>query len=336
MAWARAPTDVGAQFVQAFMGQRLGQFLALHVHHQPQRRYRQVPGQLQRLRRRAMHREQRLQQQGTWRQRFHAQAGQGRLAQTGTGDRVHHSGHHRVFPAHECQILPLQRLGAAPGYGQAIVRQALDVAGLVLFSGPQHIGVVAVFLNVDAQNVEGLQHVVTHPGPGFFLLDGGDQPIGHLTAAGVQLDQGIPAVLQHRLQTPGFMGGSLDQRRQRTGVAGQGLLPGLAHRGHHRHADGTAFLECPQPVLEPAVLHFLAGAFQIGDVDLDGLGLADAVQAPNPLFQQIRVLWQGRTAPSGGRTGSCAPRCRSPSRSAPGHPARGRRNRRRRDPAPPG
>ncbi len=148
---------------------------------------------------------------------------------------------------------------------------------------------LAVIFHVHAENIEGLDHVITDLGRGFFLLDPPDQLLGHVPAAGIQFDQGIPTVLQHDLEAGGFPGRVRDQVIEDAGVTVDSLPPLRLHCLLDRDAHGTALGKGIQPLVEPAVLNLLAGSLQVGNMNPDGFGLSDTVQPTNPLLQQVRI-----------------------------------------------
>ena len=236
-----------------------------------------------------MYGKQGFQQQGAGRQRLHGQIGQRGLAQARAGDRIHHAGHHRVLPAHERHVFPLQGLFTLPGDGQAVLRQLGNMASLVLFARLEHIGMLTVVFNIHTQNIERLHHVITDLGRAFLLFDTGNQGFGFIPAAGVELNQGIPAIVQQGFQPRSFLGAARQHGFQSGVIALQCFLPLVTHLVVNCHTYGTALGKGIQPFLEPAVLHFLTGALQVGYVNPDGFVLTDTVQPANSLFQQVRV-----------------------------------------------
>ena len=50
--------------------------------------------------------------------------------------------------------------------------------------------------------------------------------------------------------------------------------------------------ECVEPFVEPAREHFALAAAQIRNVNLDGRGLTDPVEAADALFEQFGIIRQ--------------------------------------------
>ncbi len=156
----------------------------------------------------------------------------------------------------------------------------------------QHQGILATIVLIDADLVEHLQSEGDHAGVVIFGGQLVDQLLGGFATAGVDFQQAIAALFQPGLER--FMQlASLGQKRFQcfliAGIGGQQLEQLIAHRLEHGAGGRTGLLECIQTVVIPELQGTLGGAFQIGDVDLDRVLLADTIETTDTLFQQIRV-----------------------------------------------
>ena len=74
------------------------------------------------------------------------------------------------------------------------------------------------------------------------------------------------------------------------------VTQGLAQIGFHLRKDcltrRAGVFERRKAFVIPVKQHGLCAVFEIRNVDLNGRGLADAVQPTDTLFQQIRIEWQ--------------------------------------------
>ena len=97
--------------------------------------------------------------------------------------------------------------------------------------------------------------------------------------------------------------GGLERFFNLGGMPGRGfkqradVSPGRGQRGLQRFGKffidvigrSAAFGKQVQPLVIPVKQDLLGRTLEAGDMDMDGLGLADAIQPADTLFQQIRV-----------------------------------------------
>lgn len=153
----------------------------------------------------------------------------------------------------------------------------------------------AVFFDVHTTAVEYRIHVLRQQRIVILRLRLLGQPVGDNRTERVVFEQSVAATVECFVQFP--------VRRLR--IAGQlaqcfGLGLALMQRGDelffdfdkHRLSGRTGFLECIQALVVPVEHHCQRAVFEIRHVDLDGIGLADAIEAADALFEQIGIKRQ--------------------------------------------
>ena len=190
-------------------------------------------------------------------------------------------------------------------------------------------GIFRMVFAVDAVGVEQALHVDRQGEVVVLLLDGLHQRLAFAGAAGVQLEQAVATAVQFRFEgfataRPSASSASRPcPRRRRAAAAGEAelVLQGVA--------GGTGIEEGVQRLVVPLERRCWAL--------FSRCGTCSWMVCRWPIRSRRRCAARagpggpaGRTAPGGGRTGSCGLRCRFPSRSAPGRRTLRRRSRRRR------
>ena len=187
---------------------------------------------------------------------------------------------------------------------------------------------------VDAVGVEQALHVDRQGEVVVLFLDGLHQRLAFAGAAGVQLEQAVATAVQLRFE------GLRDGRGLRRAARPRPCLAAVEQRQARAElvlqgvAGGAGIEEGVQRLVVPLEQALLGAVLQVRYVQLDGVSLADPVEGGRCAARAGPGGPAGRTAPDGGRTGSCGLRCRFPSRSAPGRRTLRRRSRRRRGRAP--
>ena len=276
--------------VERFEGHARGQVVAVGIEQAAQCRRGQVTPQLQASRCHHLADEQQFEQHGTGLERLVLDQGDGGIAHGAGQHQVHAALHHRVFPGQELHIFARQRLGAVVGNGHTFVVAQREAGVEHFFARLEDEGVLGVVFAVDAKGVEQRFHVDRQGELVVLLEDGFYQRLAFTRAARVQLQQAIAAGVQFGFQALAFV----------TGVGDQ-AVPGLAVAAFEQRQQAWAELvlqgvagragveERVERFVVPLEQAFLRAALQVGDMQLDGVLLADTVQTADTLFQQVRV-----------------------------------------------
>ena len=116
--------------------------------------------------------------------------------------------------------------------------------------------------------------------------DGGD-----LGPVGVQFQQAVAPGGQFGVDLQAAAASAGDEGVA-AGRIGQGGIEIFVQFGIDRRGAVADRIQSPEPVGIPAVEGLTWAADEVGDLDADGLALADAVQAPDALLQQVRLQGQ--------------------------------------------
>ena len=198
-----------------------------------------------------------------------------------------------MFPGEELHVLAGQRELAVIGDGHAFVVTERETGVEHLFARTQDQCILRVILAVDAEGIEQAFHVDRQGELVILFEDRLHQCLTLAGAAGIQLQQAVAAGMQLGFQC--FAGGAarIEQRgpvavmatfEQCQQARAELLLQGVAGR--------TGIEEGVQGGVVPLEQALLGAAFQIGHMQFDGVALADAVEAADALFEQVRVGWQ--------------------------------------------
>ena len=280
--------DLGFQCVEGHLGR---QVIAIDIQQAAYRRRRQVALQLQVARGNGLTDEQALQQHGAGLEYLVLQQGDGTVAHAAGQHQIHAALQHGVFPGDELHVLAGQGGMPVVGDGNAFIVTQREATIEHPLAGPQYQGVVRVVFAVDAEDIEQPLHVHGQLEVVVLPVNGVDHALGIAgMATGVQLQQAVTTTMQLILQLGTGLDGLVDQLLP---FGGRRVVQLAQQRGTEavlqRVASRCGGAERVQCLVIPFEQVLLRRVFQVGYVQLNGVLLADAVQATDTLFQQIRM-----------------------------------------------
>ena len=199
-----------------------------------------------------------------------------------------------MLPGDELRVFTGQRHVTLEGDGAAVLRQTREVRDQHMVGRGEDDQVFAAVVLVDADDIEQVHREGDQAGVVILLFDALRQGLSFLAAVGVDLQQTVAALLQLRFQGVMLLAAGLDQIVKAVGgfrrrkVVDQLVMDAVVNGPSGR----AGMLEGVETFVVPAHQHRLRGLFQVRDVDLDIVRLADTVEAADTLLQQIRVKRQ--------------------------------------------
>ncbi len=267
---------------------------AVFIQQQTHRRGRQETAKLQLFRCLGFNHVDELQQQCTHRQRLVLQQRNGAAAGIAGEDEIQTIADQRVLPGDELRVFTGQRHITLKGDGAAIFRQAREVRDQHMIGRRQHNHVFAAIVLVDTDDIKQVHGEADQAGIVILLFDALCQRLGLFAAVGVDLQQTVTALLQLRFQRFVLFATGFDQIIEAIGVFRRRQV--ACQLAMYVVVNGTTgragMFKRIQTFMEPAHQHGLGGFFQIRNVDLNVVRLANTIQTADTLLKQIRVEGQ--------------------------------------------
>lgn len=206
---------------------------------------------------------------------------------------------HGVVPGEEGDVFAGEGAGAVERGYEAMVGEGGEGVGGDA-AGVEFIGLGCEFFGMDAVVFEDIEHEGFEEFVSVFAADILDEALGGMGAEGVEFEEAVASLLQFGLE--GFAGflGLLDELGSFVGGFGRGQV-GCFHGEVMDVATElaeefiTAFevgFDGVEAFVVPSGESFLWAAGGEGEVDMDGLGLADAVESTDALLEDFGVEWE--------------------------------------------
>ena len=286
------PVHLLADRVEFFMRQNLRVVFLVKAEQGPERGQRQIAPEPEPRGRDRAHRGIGLKQYRAGRDAGHFERGDVGVAGLAAEHHLHGPGHQRMFPAQKAEVFAVKRPGPVKGHGDAFGAEARKIIPRAMFAGAQDPAGGGVFFIGDPEHGKHLFHIGHQPRRGLGLADRPDERLGRGLAAGVEFHQPVPPGALRLFDLGGMLGRGRDQvarigcRRvqRRCQRLGESFMDAIGRV--------TAFGKQVQPLVIPGKQDRLGRALEPGDMNMDGLALADAIQPADALFEQVRVQRQ--------------------------------------------
>ena len=232
-----------------------------------------------------------LQQQSADRQRFVLQQRNGAAAGIAGEDQIQTVDNQRMLPGDELRVFAGQGDVTLKGNGAAIFRQAREIRDQHMVGGGQDNQILTAIVLVDADDIKQVHGEGDQAGVVILFFNAFRKLLGFFSAVGVDLQQTVAALFQLRFQRFMLLAAGFDQVVEAVGIFRRGEIVNqfIMHAVVNGTAGRAGVLERVQTFVIPAHQHRLGGSFQIRNVDLNIVGLADTVKTTDTLLQQIRV-----------------------------------------------
>ena len=184
-----------------------------------------------------------------------------------------------MFPGDELRVFTGQRHVTLEGDGATVLRQAREIRHQHMVGRGEDDQVFPAVVLVDADDIEQVHREGDQAGVVILLFDALRQGLGFLAAVGVDLQQTVAALLQLRFQSVMLLAAGFDQIVKAVGgfrrrkVVDQLVMDAVVDGPSGR----AGMFKGVEAFVIPAHQHRLRGLFQVRDVDLDIVRLADTV-----------------------------------------------------------
>ena len=202
----------------------------------------------------------------------------------------------RVIGREEANVFADNRAGAVEGGEHPIGRNRREALHVGVARVQENVALLVV-LDAHAEVVEEVIEKISQEWVGVDGADAFDDPRGDVAVKGVELEQAVAALFHFRRERAAeldrFRNEGVELGPGDLGAAGTVVVREGEEAGLELVLIVVATVDQGFEGIEPAVIPlddaFLGAAGDVGDVDADGLGLADAVEAADALFEEAGV-----------------------------------------------
>ena len=228
---------------------------------------------------------------------FQDKEGAGEAAEEGAGGGALGAGEEEVEGAAEGGVVEAEEGDVLAGEGVAAVKGAAEALGGEFgegfgggAAGLEHPAAGLEFFDLHAEGFEEADLEGFEGGVAVGGFDVADEGLGGAAALGLPLEEAVMAVGECGGDAEaGALGGGHEVVESGGGRVGEGLGEEGLSGGSDGGGAGEGLGEGLEAVAVPAEEDFFGGAGGEGDVEVDGAGLADAVEAADALFEEVGV-----------------------------------------------